>query len=62
MASELGLMGTARFDFEKFMGKNDFQLWRIKMRALLVQQGLQDELLWEKNLTSLSDKKKSDLL
>ncbi|GJT60503.1 hypothetical protein Tco_1004036 [Tanacetum coccineum] len=28
-----------RFDIEKFDGKNDFGLWQIKMRALMVQQG-----------------------
>ncbi|GJV05960.1 hypothetical protein Tco_1343616 [Tanacetum coccineum] len=28
-----------RFDIEKFDGKNDFGLWPIKMRALMVQLG-----------------------
>ncbi|GJZ59264.1 hypothetical protein Tco_0615080 [Tanacetum coccineum] len=28
-----------RFDIKKFNGKNDFELWQIKMRALMVQQG-----------------------
>ncbi|GJZ62217.1 hypothetical protein Tco_0618354 [Tanacetum coccineum] len=28
-----------RFDIEKFDGKNEFGLWQIKMRALMVQQG-----------------------
>ncbi|GJT46283.1 hypothetical protein Tco_0954998 [Tanacetum coccineum] len=28
-----------RFDIEKFDGKNEFGLWKIKMRALMVQQG-----------------------
>ncbi|GKC87631.1 zinc finger, CCHC-type containing protein, partial [Tanacetum coccineum] len=28
-----------RFDIEKFDGKNNFGLWQIKMRALMVQQG-----------------------
>ncbi|GJR34966.1 hypothetical protein Tco_1210650 [Tanacetum coccineum] len=27
-----------RFDIKKFNGKNDFGLWQIKMRALMVQQ------------------------
>ncbi|GKF33535.1 hypothetical protein Tco_0106735 [Tanacetum coccineum] len=27
-----------RFDIEKFDGKNDFGLWQIKIRALMVQQ------------------------
>ena len=45
-------MGTTKFDVEKFIGRNDFGLWRLKMKALLVQQGLQDALLREKNLPS----------
>ncbi|GJY90391.1 hypothetical protein Tco_0505587 [Tanacetum coccineum] len=28
-----------RFNIEKFDGKNDFGLWKIKMHALMVQQG-----------------------
>lgn len=39
----------ARFEAEKFTGKNDFGLWRIKMKALLVQQGLADALKSEKD-------------
>ncbi|GKB01369.1 hypothetical protein Tco_0829413 [Tanacetum coccineum] len=30
---------TTKFDIKKFDGKNDFRLWQIKMRALIVQQG-----------------------
>lgn len=41
-------MGTTKFDVEKFTGDNDFGLWRIKMRALLVQQDLQEALKGEK--------------
>lgn len=56
-------MGTAKFDVERFTGKNDFGLWRLKMRALLVQQGLHDALLGEKNLPStMQEKKKIKLL
>jgi hypothetical protein len=33
-------MTTAKFEVEKFDGHNSFSLWRIKMRALLRQQGL----------------------
>ena len=29
---------------EKFTGSNDFGLWRLKMRALLVHQGLETAL------------------
>ncbi|KAL8460852.1 hypothetical protein ACS0TY_032380 [Phlomoides rotata] len=37
-------MVTTIFDIEKFSGKTDFGLWRIKMKALLVHQGLADAL------------------
>ena len=34
----------ARFDAEKFDGKSDFGLWRIKMESLLIHQGLDEAL------------------
>ncbi|KAB1211558.1 Retrovirus-related Pol polyprotein from transposon TNT 1-94 [Morella rubra] len=34
----------AKFEVEKFDGENSFSLWRIKMRALLRQQGLAEIL------------------
>lgn len=37
-------MGSMKYDIEKFNGRNDFGLWRIKMRAILIQQGLIDAL------------------
>ena len=33
-------MATAKIEVDKFTGENDFSLWKIKMRALLVQEGL----------------------
>ena len=33
-------MATVKFEVEKFDGQNSFSLWRIKMRALLREQGL----------------------
>ena len=33
-----------RMEAEKFTGHNDFGLWRIKMKALLIQQGLADAI------------------
>ena len=55
-------MGAAKFDLEKFTDRNDFGLWRPKMRALLVQQRLQDALLGEKNLpTSMLENEKIEL-
>ena len=35
---------TTKFEVEKFDGRNDFNLWRVKMCALLVQQGLSKSL------------------
>ncbi|KAL6513040.1 E3 ubiquitin-protein ligase upl4 [Orobanche minor] len=33
-------MASGKFELEKFTGENDFNLWRIKIKALLVQQGV----------------------
>ena len=42
---------------------NDFRIWRLKMRALLVQQGLEEALEGEKNLpNTLSGKEKKEIL
>ena len=43
-------MATQRLDVEKFTGENDFHLWRLKMRALLVHQGIEEVL--EDSITS----------
>ncbi|KAH9671115.1 hypothetical protein KPL70_017228 [Citrus sinensis] len=40
-------MGSVRLEVEKFTGENDFHLWRLKMRALLVHQGLDEALAEE---------------
>ncbi|GJT41147.1 hypothetical protein Tco_0941012 [Tanacetum coccineum] len=37
-------MTGAKFDIEKFNGTGDFKLWRIKMRALLIQNGCKEAL------------------
>ena len=37
-------MSSTKFEFEKFCGKNNFELWKLKMRDLLVQRGLQKAL------------------
>ncbi|PKH94056.1 hypothetical protein CRG98_049770 [Punica granatum] len=44
------MMG-AKFKVEKFGGSNDFGLWKIKMKALLVQHGLEGALKGEKEAT-----------
>lgn len=48
-------MSSAKFEVEKFSGKNDFSLWRMKMRAVLVQQGLVEALDGEKFLKDTTD-------
>ncbi|KAI3727129.1 hypothetical protein L1987_66938 [Smallanthus sonchifolius] len=56
-------MVSTKFDLEKFDGKNDFGLWRLKMRALLVHQGVVDALSGEAHLpVALSDKEKKDIM
>ena len=37
-------MASTRVDLEKFNGDNDFYLWSLKMRAVLIQQGLDSAL------------------
>ena len=37
-------MFSTKFEIEKFNGKNNFELWKLKTRDLLVQQGLQRAL------------------
>nr|GFB87433.1 retrovirus-related Pol polyprotein from transposon TNT 1-94 [Tanacetum cinerariifolium] len=37
-------MTGAKFDIEKFDGTGDFGLWRVKMRALLIQDGCEAAL------------------
>eukprot|EP00253_Pinus_taeda_P030085 PITA_30085 len=36
---------SARFEIEKFNGKNNFEIWKVKMHDLLVQQGVAKALL-----------------
>ena len=37
-------MASTRVDVENFNGDNDFYLWSLKMRAVLIQQGLDSAL------------------
>ncbi|KAL8529743.1 hypothetical protein ACS0TY_006977 [Phlomoides rotata] len=52
-------MVTTRFDIEKFSGKTDFGLWRIKMKTLLVHQELADALKGDFGESSNSDNEES---
>ena len=42
-------MASSKVDIEKFTGKNDFNMWKIKMKALLITQGLGDAIESENN-------------
>lgn len=56
-------MTIIRSDVEKFNGQNDFGLWRMKMRALLSQQGYLLALKGRDNLPEkLTDEEKDELL
>ncbi|KAH9678917.1 hypothetical protein KPL71_025907 [Citrus sinensis] len=58
-------MATSKFQVEKFTGENDFHLWRLKMRALLVHQGLEETLgdpRSEKKPSKLSGEEMQDAL
>ncbi|KAH9649116.1 hypothetical protein KPL70_025868 [Citrus sinensis] len=37
-------MANPKIDLEKFNGKNDFNMWKVKIEALLVTQGLGDAI------------------
>ena len=37
-------MSSTKFEIEKFSCKNNFELWKLKMRGMLVQQRLQRAL------------------
>eukprot|EP01018_Ginkgo_biloba_P027656 Gb_41806 [translate_table: standard] len=53
---------NAKFEVEKFNGKNSFELWKLKVRDLLVQQGLQKALAGKaKKPTSMTDEDWEDL-
>jgi hypothetical protein len=53
---------SSKFEVEKFNGKNNFELWKLKMQDLLVQQGLQKALAGQvKETRDMSNKDWEDL-
>ena len=53
---------SSKFEVEKFNGKNKFELWKLKMQEILVQQGLQKSLEGKtKKLASMTNKDWEDL-
>ncbi|MGV7988734.1 hypothetical protein PJP10_30605 [Mycobacterium kansasii] len=47
-------MASTRYEFEKYSGKNNFELWKVKMISLLTKQG-EDGALEERNSTMKDD-------
>ena len=57
------IMGSTKFDIEKFSGSNDFGLWKIKMEAILVQQGCAEALKGIERMSStLTLKEKEEMV
>ena len=53
---------SARFEIEKFNGKNNFEIWKVKMYDLLGQQGVAKALLGKaKQPYTMTDDEWSDL-
>ncbi|MGV8065544.1 hypothetical protein PJP13_29370, partial [Mycobacterium kansasii] len=47
-------MASTRYEFEKYSGKNNFELWKVKMISLLTKQG-EDGALEERKSTMTDD-------
>ena len=54
-------MAATMFDLEKYNSDNDFYLWSLKMRAILIQQGLDSALDDEEELRSKKEKREGSL-
>ena len=46
---------STKFEVEKFTGSNDFGLWKMKMKAVLVKEGLDVALEGEEHLPETMD-------
>ena len=56
-------MGLTKIEIERFDGKGDFALWRVRMRAILVQMKIAKALEGENGLPeTMSETEKSDIL
>ncbi|KAK3011898.1 hypothetical protein RJ639_011418 [Escallonia herrerae] len=54
---------STKYDLEKFDGSNDFSSWRMKMRAVLIQQGLLKALKGKQGLPdTMSADEKEDMV
>ena len=50
----LVIMTDTRYDIGKYSGKNNFELWKIKMMSSLIKQG-EDDALEERKSTMTDD-------
>ncbi|MGV7959397.1 hypothetical protein PJP14_29270, partial [Mycobacterium kansasii] len=50
----LVIMASTRYEFEKYSGKNNFELWNIKMISSLIKPG-EDGALEERKFTMTDD-------
>lgn len=56
-------MGSSRIDIDKFDGKGDFNMWRKKMKAVLVHQKCAKALETDKEwLSMVTDSQKQEVL
>ena len=56
-------MATTKYDIEKFTGKNDFALQKMKMETVLIHQGLGKALLLaQEPSVNTSDKQKEGFI
>nr|KYP55184.1 hypothetical protein KK1_001391 [Cajanus cajan] len=54
---------ATKFNIEKFSGSNDFGLWKVKMEAILIQQGCKKVLKGKVNISPyLTTKKKRKMI
>ncbi|KAK2995729.1 hypothetical protein RJ640_016681 [Escallonia rubra] len=54
---------STKYDLDKFDGSNDFSLWRMKMRVVMIQQGLLKALKGNQGLSeTMSADEKEDML
>ena len=55
-------MALARMEIKKFVGEiNDFNLWQVKMNALLIHQGL-DAVLLEEAIIKIEEKRCANVM
>lgn len=55
-------MGSIKSEIEIFTRKNDFNVWRMRMKAIMFQQGVKDTLKDELELPiTMMAKEKSDI-